>query len=161
MESIGVSTIQRRPSEFKKSAYNCCSAMTCDGQANLGLGQSIRKRAHGHLRDDSFCGRCWDNRDAHAGIDERDECRHLSCRLDHLRDDSSVAQNSSQKIMETRSVLSCVHDKWIPFEFAQTNLFLCCKRVPRRQDRDEWFPMNRCHLDLFAIFNGKAKKAYI
>jgi len=82
------------------------------------------------LGDDFFCNRCWDNRDAHAGIDERDEGRHLSCRLDHLRDDSSVAQNSSQKIMETGSVLSCVHDKWIPFEFAQTNLFLCGKRVP-------------------------------
>jgi DNA-binding transcriptional LysR family regulator len=31
---------------------------------------------------------------------------------------------SSQKIMETRSVLPRIHDKWIPFEFAQTNLFL-------------------------------------
>src|SRR6267142_3556920 len=125
MESIGVSMIQRRPSEFTKSAYNGYSVTTCEGQPNLGLRQSIRNRADGHLGDDSFCDRCWDNRDAHAGIDERDECRHLSCRLDHLRDDSGVAQNSSQKIMETRSELSCVHDKWISFEFAQTNLFLC------------------------------------
>jgi hypothetical protein len=59
--SIGVSMIQRRPSEFTKSAYNCCSVMTCDGQANLGLRQSIRDRAHGHLGDDFFCNRCWDN----------------------------------------------------------------------------------------------------
>ena len=25
----------------------------------------------------------------------------------------------------------------------------------------EWLPVNRYHLDLFAIFNGKAKKAYV
>src|ERR1700751_1601987 len=128
--SIGVSIIQRCPSEFTKSAYNCCSVMACEGQANLGLRQSIRDRAHGHLGDDFFCNRCWDNRDADTGINERDECRHLSCCLDHLRDDSSVAQNSSQKIMESRSVLARIHDKWIPFEFAQTNLFLGGKRVP-------------------------------
>src|SRR5271163_1917330 len=53
--------LQRRPSEFTKSAYNRCTVMTCEGQANLGLRQSIRNRAHGHLGDDSFCNRCWDN----------------------------------------------------------------------------------------------------
>ena len=125
-----VSMIQGFASELTKSAYNCHSVMTCEGQANLALRQSIHNRAHGHLRNDSFRNRCWDNRDAYAGIDERDDCRHLSCCLDHLRDDSSVTQNSSQKIMESRSVFPCVQDKWIPFEFAQTNLFLCGKRVP-------------------------------
>jgi hypothetical protein len=122
--------IQRRPSEFTKSAYYRRSVLPCEGQANLGLRQSIRNRAHGHFGDDSFCDGCWDNRDPHAGIDERDEGRHLSCRLDHLRVDSSVAQNSSQKIMESKSVLPRIHDKWIPFEFAQTDLFLGGKRVP-------------------------------
>jgi hypothetical protein len=52
--SIAVSMIQLRPSEFTKSAYNCCSVMTCEGQANLGLRHSIRNRAHGHLGDDFF-----------------------------------------------------------------------------------------------------------
>jgi len=33
--SIGVSMIQRRPSEFTKSTYNCCTVMTCECQANL------------------------------------------------------------------------------------------------------------------------------
>ena len=59
--SIGVSMIHRHPSEFIKPAYNCRSVMTCEGQANLGLRQSIRNRAHGHLGDDSFCDRGWDN----------------------------------------------------------------------------------------------------
>src|SRR5580692_195147 len=132
MSSIGLSAsmMQRRASEFTKSAYYSRSVLPCGGQPNLGIRESIRNRAHGHLRDDSFCCRCWDNRDAHAGIDERYECRHLSGCLDHLRDDSGVAQNSGQKIMESRSVLPRIHDEWIPFEFAQTNLFLCGKGVP-------------------------------
>src|ERR1700751_1192006 len=117
-------------SEVTKSADYRRSVLRGEGHPNLRLRRSIRNRAHGHLGDDSFCDRCWDNRDAHAGIDERDEGRHLSGRLDHLRDDSSVAQNSSQKIMESRSVLPRIHDKWIPFEFAQTNLFLGGERMP-------------------------------
>src|ERR1700727_1868870 len=104
--------------------------MTCEGHSNLGLRQSIRKRADRYLRDDSFCGRCWDDRDPYASIDERDECRHLSCCLNYIWDDSSGVQHSGQKIMESRSVLPCIQDKGIPFEFAQTNLFLCRKGVP-------------------------------
>src|SRR5580698_916698 len=128
--SIPVSMIQGFISEFAKSAYNSRRVMTCEGQANLRLRQLICNRAHGHRGDDPSGGRCWNNRNAHSGIDQRDECRHLSRCLDHPGDDSSLAQNSNQEIVESRSILSRIHDKGIPFEFAQADLFLCGKGVP-------------------------------
>ena len=99
---IRVSMIEGRASDFTESAYYSRGVLPCEGQPNLGIRESIRNRAHGYLGDDSFCCRCWDNRDAHAGIDERYECRHLSCCLDHLRDDSSVQESASFPFLRRR-----------------------------------------------------------